>query len=67
MLLNHHLPADKAKLWVTATEMRDNSVHCGVHQTLTVKMVVDALRWANKDVNCILFIPSIYPMLSVGW
>jgi hypothetical protein len=49
VLLNHHIPADKAKLWVTATEMRDRLVHCGVHQTLTVDMVVDALRRANKD------------------
>lgn len=70
LLLNHHIPADKAKLWVTATEMRDRLVHSGVHQTLTVDMVVDALRRANKDETLIrkrqfhlinYFIPSIYP------
>ena len=42
LFLNHHLPEEKRKLWVTSIEMQQRLIHCGVHRSLSLEIVESA-------------------------
>ena len=67
--LNNILPEEKASLWVTATEIRDRLVYCGVHRSLTVEMVETALAKGNRGEKILMkrqfkrfsyYVPQVY-------
>ena len=47
--LNNSLPDDVSYFWVTPEEIRDRLVFCGVHNSLSLKMVQAALQFNNKS------------------
>ena len=49
LLINKYFPEENGELWLTASELRDRLVHCGVHPVLTVDIVNDILRLSNKE------------------
>lgn len=53
LLLNNNIPEANAKYWVTVDEMRERLVGCGVDKVLTVDIIADALKWANRG-GCLL-------------
>ena len=53
LLLNNNIPQENAKYWVTVEEMRERLVGGGVDKALTVDIISDALRWANRN-SCLL-------------
>ncbi|KAL3802218.1 hypothetical protein HJC23_001762 [Cyclotella cryptica] len=48
LIINNCLPVEKAALWVTADEIRDHLVYCGVDHALTADIVSHALKNANR-------------------
>ena len=48
LIINNCLPVEKASLWVTADEIRDRLVYCGVDHALTADIVSHALKNANR-------------------
>ena len=49
LILNHHIPAENMKYWVTVDEIRDRLVHCGVDRALSSDMVFQALSVVNRS------------------
>ena len=49
LLINKYSPEENGELWLTASELHDSLVHCGVHPVLTVDIVNDILRLSNKE------------------
>ena len=47
--LNLLIPDDNNSYWVTAAEMRDRLVHCGVDKSLTLEMLRQAIKQVNRD------------------
>jgi len=47
--LTNHFPHDKQKIWVTSAEIRDRLVHAGVHISLDVGIITNALNRFNKN------------------
>jgi hypothetical protein len=43
-----YFPDAKKEIWVTAQEMRDRLVHAGVHSSLTVEILTNALHRYNR-------------------
>jgi hypothetical protein len=56
LAINHLcVPAQQSLIWVTAQELRDRSVYCGIHNSLTVDDVKYAIKHAN---NGLMFLDS---------
>ena len=49
LILNNILPNDQREFWVSAREIRDRLVHCGVMRKLTEEHVVHAKTYCDKD------------------
>ena len=76
LAINHLcVPAQQSLIWVTAQELRDRSVYCGIHNSLTVDDVKYAIKHAN---NGLMFLDSreykrvqyyrsqAFPMINAG-
>jgi hypothetical protein len=50
LAINHLcVPGQQSLIWVTAEELRDCSVYCGIYKSLTVDDVKYAVKHVNKE------------------
>ena len=48
LVLNHFIPEENMKYWITVDEMRDRLIQCGVDRALSSDMIIQALNQVNR-------------------